>query len=239
MPFRKFLLDLIFPNRCPFCGEIIKYNKLSCDTCLEQIEWAEGKVCEICGSNLCMCGSDMHYDICYVSAVYAGAAKEGVISLKKGYGSNFAEITADKLYPCMMRNGEKFDFIIPAPMEKQKRRRKGFNHAEELSKAFGAKFGKDKIKTGVIIKSGGRKAQHTMNAEERAENIKGIYYQSPKDKTDLNGKNILLCDDVITTGATMNECARILKELGASRVAIAAAAVTLKEKAQGGGDVKV
>lgn len=77
--------------------------------------------------------------------------------------------------------------------------------------------------TSIICKAYSSKFQHSLNKEERAVNAERVFYSSGKR---IDGKTVLLCDDITTTGSTMIKCGKLLKELGASRVDAAAGAVT-------------
>jgi len=225
---KKFLLDLIFPNRCPFCDKVIVYDRLCCGECHSLIEWADGNICGRCGVDGCVCGAELWYDRCYVSAYFRGTVKKGVLNLKRNGGINFALISAERLYSEMKSAGERFDCIVPVPMDRKKRRKNGYNHALEICAALGALFGDAAVTDGVILKSGGAPAQHTLGMKERLENVRGLYYAAPK--ANLTGKRVLLCDDVITTGATVNECARVLCGIGAASVVAAVASAAAVDK---------
>ena len=107
------------------------------------------------------------------------------------------------------------DFIIPIPLHKNKLKKRGFNQAEELAKGI-SKFLEKPIFNDVLLKIKPTFAQMELSKEKRRENIKGAFVcQKP---IVVRGKKILLVDDIFTTGATMEECARVLKEAGAREV---------------------
>ena len=109
---------------------------------------------------------------------------------------------------------EKIDYITSVPLYSSRKRDRGYNQAEILSKSIGKKVNityknllkKDKINL----------QQHMLSYDKREENVKNVY--SAKRKDIINGSKILICDDVITTGSTLKECCRILYENGASKV---------------------
>ena len=108
------------------------------------------------------------------------------------------------------------DFLlVPVPLEKRKIRWRGFNQAEEIGKEL-SNFLKIPLLDDVLIKIKETLSQVELSGKEREENIKGVFVIKNKEK--IEGEKILLVDDVYTTGATMKECARILKEAGAKEI---------------------
>ena len=106
--------------------------------------------------------------------------------------------------------------LIPVPLEKRKLKWRGFNQAEEIGKEL-AKFFKTPLMNGILMKIKTTLPQVELFGEERKENIKGAFLVG-KDENLIKGKKILLVDDVYTTGATMEECARVLKIAGAKEI---------------------
>ena len=219
----KFILDIFFPNRCPFCDCFIKWNKLACDRCIDEISYIDDKVCGHCGKVPCICDIELFYEKCYAACYYEGIVKNGIINLKIKNAINTAEIFADILSVKILSDGIKYDFILPVPMSKKKKSIRGYNQAEEIAKCI---FSRTKIPVSndFLYKNDSEIEQHTLSAEERAKNVKNEF--GIKKNTNLKGKTIILCDDVITTGSTLNECARLVKNLGAKAVILAVGATT-------------
>lgn len=109
----------------------------------------------------------------------------------------------------------KFDLIIPIPLHQLKKAERGYNQAYYIAKGVGKIF-KVKVSDRSVKRIKYTESQTTMNLNEREENISGAF--KVKWNTQVRGKNILLLDDVITTGATISECGKILLESGASKV---------------------
>ena len=107
------------------------------------------------------------------------------------------------------------DIIIPVPISKKRKKERGYNQSLLIARKISSK---EKIKLGdkVISKVKNNNTQSKLNKEERAENVKNVY-KITKDKEIIN-KNILLIDDIYTTGATLNECSRMLKQAGAKKI---------------------
>ena len=108
-----------------------------------------------------------------------------------------------------------YDIIIPVPISKKRKRERGYNQSLLIAREISSK---EKIKLGdkVISKVKNNNTQSKLNKEERAENVKNVY-KITNNKEIIN-KNILLIDDIFTTGATLNECSRMLKQAGAKKI---------------------
>lgn len=214
----KFILDIFFPNRCPFCDGFIKWDELCCAECDGKIE-RSGNICSVCGKPECICDSGIHYDGAVVPFLYEDVSKKGILTLKTGHGMTAAEYfgnaIADRIH------GE-YDMIVPVPMTKKKIFARGYNQAELIAKTVSAKTGIPVVNDALCKKSD-KEEQHNLSREERIKHISGLFGEGKKN---IEGKNILLCDDVITTTATVNECARILKDMGAKTVTVTAVATT-------------
>lgn len=107
------------------------------------------------------------------------------------------------------------DLIIPVPLHKRKLRWRGFNQAELLAQEVAAYYNLPLLNN-VLIKTKRTKPQVELTEEQRKENIKGVFQCSRPEL--IKNKKILLIDDVATTGSTLSECARVLKEAGAKEV---------------------
>ena len=106
----KFILDIFFPNRCPFCDCFIKGDKLACDRCIDEISYIDDKVCGHCGKVPCICDIELFYEKCYAACYYEGIVKNGIINLKIKNAINTAEIFADILSVKILSDGIKYDF---------------------------------------------------------------------------------------------------------------------------------
>lgn len=109
----------------------------------------------------------------------------------------------------------KTDFIIPIPLHKLKKAERGFNQSFYIAKGL-AKNLDINVKTNILKRRLFTATQTKLNAEERKENMKGAF--TIKNAKIVNGKNIILLDDVITTGSTISECARVLKQYGVNDI---------------------
>ncbi len=105
--------------------------------------------------------------------------------------------------------------LIPVPLDIKKLKLRGYNQSEELAKELSS-VSRAPLLTNVLLKTASTKSQMELSKSEREENLRGVFLVKNAEK--ITNKKILLVDDVYTTGSTMNECARILKEAGAKSV---------------------
>lgn len=232
---RAYLADLIFPSRCPFCDDFIPYDRLCCEDCFNETLWADENICPRCGKSImkgCLCtnGEDVvthdcvKYDLCVPAAYYSGGVKDSVYKLKFRSETSaidlYGRIIAKRLE--IMGILPEIDLAVPVPMAKKNLRIRGYNQAELLAKAI-TKGTDIPVNTGLIIRKNVTRSQHDLSAEERHEAVITQYF--PLDTDIAKGKTVLLVDDVLTTGSTLNYCAGLLKEqLGAKKVICAVAA---------------
>ena len=108
-----------------------------------------------------------------------------------------------------------YDIIIPVPISKKRNRERGYNQSLLIAKGM-AQNKNIKLRNNVISKAKNNNTQSKLNKEERAENVKNVYKIA--NNKEIIDKNILLIDDIFTTGATLNECSKMLKQANAKKV---------------------
>lgn len=239
------LLDIIFVSNiyCIGCGAIIdKSRKYSlCNNCMENMAWTSGKVCERCGrtlgesrmEKLCyFCRTANHsYDRGYPCTSYHEREKKIISDLKAGkqayIAEYLAEIIFDKLISCNALNDT--EILMPVPANAKNEKQRGFNQSELIASRV---FGKcaENVKriqyyTDVLHRDKKGMQMKGQSSEERRMNIKGQILLSETKVHLVSGKVVLLIDDVYTTGATADECAKVLKSAGAIKVCFASFAI--------------
>jgi ComF family protein len=110
-----------------------------------------------------------------------------------------------------------YDIIIPVPISKKRLKERGYNQSELIAKQI-AKNVQIKIETKCLYKKKNITAQSSLNKEQREENIKNVYIIKNQDR--IFNKNVLLFDDIYTTGSTANECCKILKEANPNKIGV-------------------
>lgn len=230
--FGRFLLDIFFPNRCPFCGKFIVWNEFICGECEESVPKANGVICRKCGKRGCVCGESQDYDMAFAAFFFKeGPVRDAVYRFKHTGESNIAEYTAKDIAFCMKKeNIPKPDIVIPVPMGRMKQMKRGHNQAEILARCIG-KHLDIPVDSRILFKHDSKGEQHYYGKEIRRQRAEELFYSQ---NADLTGMTVILCDDVMTTGATNRKCARLLKKLGAEKVISAVCAVRELESIEEG-----
>ena len=110
-----------------------------------------------------------------------------------------------------------FNIIVPVPLHSKRKRERVFNQSLLLAKEIGKLYGLE-ISAGNLARNRITLPQTELSRQERIKNVRGIF--SVKDKSKFKGENILLIDDVLTTGSTVNECSGVLLEAGAASISV-------------------
>ncbi len=228
--FRKFIIAFFLGKRCACCGEIIETHKDLCEDCEKKIlENTNG--CEKCGQPeyACICRTQrFEFDRIIAPYFYEGPIKDGIRRMKMNFGGDTAEYYGDVISQRLKTKAlnNKIDLIVCVPLTKEREWEKGYNQSELLAKRISKNLDIPFNKS-AIVKVYPNKEQHYCTAIDRVGNVLGVY----EAKEDIcSGKCILLVDDVTTGGATLNECAKMLKIAGAKRVYSAVVAVTVKNR---------
>lgn len=227
MELLKGLLSLIFPRRCPFCGGVVAPGERACARCAEKIPGVSvlGEICPRCGreTKYCGCkGRNFSFDGCVCPFYYEDLVRRALINFKfrarPSSASAFASFCADAV---RLRYKEKrFDLVTSVPLTARERRKRGFNQSQLFAKALAKKLSLPYRET--LIKPKDVAPQRTLPAARRWENVAGAFVA----KRRLCGERVLLADDIITTGATLDSCAKALKDAGAGEVFCAVIACT-------------
>ena len=226
------LLNFLLPNRCPGCDAILHAGELLCSECEEKILLPHDDYCHVCGKLLCKCQHHPPvYDMAVVCARYTGEpddpAVRAVWALKNSMNTNFAAFTASILAERLRHSLDygQYDCVTAVPMHRTKQRRRGYNQAGLIGRALAEEL-RIPYRNDLLCKTRSNIAQHNLTAAERAKNVSTFGVNDVR----LDGMRILLCDDVLTTGATLNRCAALLHSSGAAFVTVAVAATTSRKQ---------
>ena len=209
------LLDLLYPPRCILCRAFLPDGKESvCDRCAsallrEQPVIRRGK----------------KFDLCVSPFVYAGKLRESLHRYKFGGRKFYAKTYGSWLAACIRRELDgQYDLLTWVPVSRKRLRRRGYDQAKLLCEQTAAYLQTQAVC--CLEKVADNPAQSSLSsAESRENNVKQMYRASEPAR--FAGKRVLLIDDIVTTGATIGECAKVLKAAGAAKVVCAAlAAVT-------------
>ncbi len=211
--FWELLLNFFFPLQCVNCGRLLAADNKDriCGDCLSRIIYLNRPI-----------DIRLSLDRIWSVAVYDGVLKELIHQFKykeKKYLANaLGKLLVDFVEEYLKE--ERFDYIVPIPLEKARQKKRGYNQAELLARILGEAVDKP-ILTNLVERRKKTKPQFGLNREERFENLSGAFEISKSGEQNIStiaGKTILLLDDLATTGATLDECARALKEAGVSEV---------------------
>ncbi len=231
---KDILLELIYPNRCIVCNEVIEFmtDRRLCPECKDKVKPITGRVCDICGvpiisNNICSdCrGAKLYFKKVYPAYEYKDEIRKIVHNIKFHDHPQYIKYFADILCGYAKSRGfENADTVTYVPMHPKKQKIRGYNQGEILAKEI-AKRGMGEFKQ-LLEKVIDTKNQHDISKEERRKNLKGAFKAINTEY--IVGKKILLVDDIYTTGTTVNECAKTLIKAGAESVEIICIAIVNK-----------
>ncbi|MBU5676652.1 ComF family protein [Alkaliphilus sp. MSJ-5] len=225
------LLELIYPSKaiCYMCNNSIeKEAKYSlCLNCYNAIPFIPDHYCIKCGIPLRMiedgpnceeCKGSHHYFHRAISVVkYEEDIKKLIYRFKYSSQTYLARLMGSMMAHKLNQEGTAIDLILPVPLYKGKERERGFNQATLLCKYI-AKETNIPINIDVLIRVKNTKVMHNLSKKERQENVNDAF--KVLDEGVIMNKNILLVDDIFTTGATVNVCSRLLTTHGAKSVTV-------------------
>lgn len=223
------LRHTFFPHHCFLCNEMLYPHQHLCENCREKAPYVLPPVCDHCGrsEDECHCGKRRRAFARCVSPFYhKGVAQTGIYTLKgEGYTVT-VDGFADEMAEVVRREygGIPFDMVTAVPLHKREMLERGFNQAEKLGCALAKRLHLPYVT--VLTKITVTAPQKELKAVERTGNLLGVFDVC----ADISGRTILLVDDVITTGSTLDECAKMMKIFGAEEVyAVTAAAACLSD----------
>lgn len=203
------LIEFIYPNVCGFCNKICKEE--ICSKCRIKIKKHQ--------INIVIKLQNKYFDELISIFKYEGIIREKILQYKfndKAYIKNtFAKIILKNKKVCGLL--KKYDIIIPVPIHKSRKAQRGYNQTQLIASKL-AEYINIELCNNVLVKNKNTIAQSKLNKQKRIENIKGAFDILNLEK--VQGKNVLLFDDIYTTGSTANECSRVLKKAGAKTVGI-------------------
>ena len=232
--FSKTLLNFILPSICHICKLPIKEydNPYICRFCWDKIKLIDGPVCPCCGmpfrSNVTLlkspnflCGSCRekapHFKKAIAVGVYEGTLSEAIHILKYQKKQAMAKHLNAMITDVLFQGFADSDIVIPVPLHKKRLNERGFNQSLLISHHISKRFSIPLCMEG-LQRTRWTRPQIELTRDERLKNVKGAFAAGAGFKPE--GKKIILVDDVYTTGATVNECAKVLKKGGAKEVVV-------------------
>lgn len=198
------ILELIYPTTCGMCEKIC--DSYICNKCKLRL------------NKLLKLNTIKYKDKYFDSHTYLFKYEEGIREKILQYKFNeksylykfFSEIIINN---CNLKNN--YDIILPVPIHKKRKLKRGYNQSELIAKELAKKFNIEYYNN-ILVKEVNNLPQSTLNKTQRIKNVLGIYKITNSQK--IENKSILLIDDIYTTGSTVNECAKILKQCGVQKI---------------------
>lgn len=219
-------LDLLYPRRCPLCGEIRPYGKENvCRVCFEKLKKVETPYCLKCGKTI----EDREMEYCedcrtiaksykrgFPVFFYEGAIKNALYDFKYKNQRDYADFFAACMYGHYKTELSKLqiDGIVPVPVHPHKRKKRGYNQAELLAKELGKRLG-IRVYPNYLERTEDTNPQKELNDKARMKNLKNAFKIG---RNTIKLKKILLVDDIYTSGATVEACTKVLLSSEAEEV---------------------
>ncbi len=231
---RHSIMDFLLPPLCMSCDCPVGEHQTLCADCWKDVHFITTPYCACCGASFdlpveegTLCGGCLDktpaYDLARAAFLYDDTSKGLILRLKH----------ADQLHPVpalakwLVRAGDEFwaetDLIIPVPLHRWRLLKRRYNQAALLARSITKRMDVP-VEYDLLQRIKPTQSQGHKNRKERYENLRGAF--AVKAGADIKGKNILLVDDVLTTGATVETCAKVLKKAGAEKVFVVTLART-------------
>ena len=239
MKFRSTLFQFFLPPQCPCCEKFLEEGQQGvCSNCLSEIRWIVPPFCSICGIPFISkeieghpCGACMthrkYFTMARALGAFEGSLQEAIHRWKYEGKTHLTPFFAEWMAEGLNRywGSDSLDLLIPVPLHTQRLRQRGFNQAillvKELSRRTGIPYHKR-----ILQKKKSTIPQVNLSGVEREKGVRGTFHVIGKEE--LLGKTVLLIDDVYTTGATVNECSKVLLRGGVERVDVLTLAHALR-----------
>ncbi len=225
------VFTIFFPHKCPGCGRA--GSELVCPDCERKIREISEPYCRRCGIPLppginaaADCGwcreQEIYFDAARSALNYQSPVREIVMRFKFHRSYGMGRYLRGRLARRATTGVDIFDifgdvdFIVPVPLHPRRRIWRGFNQSQYLAEEAARIW--DKRIENCLLRIKNTRPQSLLSPKERRKNVSGAFRL--KGRADVKDKTVLLIDDVMTTGATVNECSRVLKEGGAARVVV-------------------
>ena len=232
------ICNVIFPKRCLLCGENLLADALPdlCGDCIKTLHINDSASCRLCGQSIdgslveagiVKCGhcriKEPPLEATVFGLRYESAARELIHKFKFGGRERLATSIAHLLCARLHRSVEMdgIDMVVPVPLHISRLYSRGYNQSYLLAREVASVFSLP-LEAGMIFRLRATPAQWSQTRAERFKNMKNAF--GMRRATAIGGKRLLLIDDIMTTGATMFEAARLLKKSGAAAVVGALAA---------------
>lgn len=235
----RWLSSFLFPNRCYLCGEVICWQDRLCAACVNKVPYILPPVCTDCGKSKkdCTCRNTGHlYEGCVSPLYYTNDHKLSIYNLKNHGYRQTIDALAEEMAEVLRREygGIPFDAIVPVPFFRDVHSTREFNQTELLARELSSYI--DVPVSLSLVKLYPTKPQKDLKYCHRKGNLLGAF--DVTDENFVRDAVLLLVDDVVTSGSTLDECAKMLKLYGAREVYAVTAAVSMLHRSKDEGESK-
>jgi ComF family protein len=223
------VLDFMLPPRCPGCSDIVAEDHRFCANCWSQLEFLTAQGCKHCARPLgtdddLTCASCLaqppEYDAVIAAVAYGDIARRVVLRLKHARRPGLARTIASILADRLPDDG----LLIPVPLHRWRLWRRGFNQSVAIANALRRRQ-RMPVDVASLRRMRATPMLRGLGPDQRKRAVRGAFNVAGR----FDGQHILLVDDVLTTGATANACAKALKKAGAARVTLVCWARVLRD----------
>ena len=216
-------MELLYPKTCCFCGKISVQE--ICDSCKEKVSYIKEPRCKKCGKPIRYeeqeyCHDCQKQSFHYMQGrslwIHKGAVPWSIYQFKYHNRRIYGKFYAKELYRVYGESIEEWgiDLIVPVPLHWRRRRKRGYNQAEIVARYLGELTGIP-VDKHLVIRKKYTEPQKTLNNKERVKNLKHVFDVR---KMTVRAKNILLIDDIYTTGSTIDAISKVLLVKGHYKV---------------------
>jgi len=233
------IADLVYPAHCMACGASLPGTAAMCEACACKVQWIGHDSCRRCGAGVglnrgvvegcpeCAGRPPAYIESSCAVAKYGDPLRAVILGLKFGGGLQaiplLARLLTVRLNVTKLLADQRDWAVVPVPLARADFQNRGFNQAAELSAQLAKTFDL-RLECALLRKSRSTKPQATLGHTERAGNLSGVFTCDTKRAQRYQETGVLLVDDVMTTGATLSECARTLHAAGVKRMRAAVVA---------------
>ena len=211
------VVSVLFPAGCRLCEKLLtRATRVPiCEECLASFATMEGDLCESCGSTRET--RKYAFDRARSYAAYESELVRAIVTLKFERIEPLGAWFAERLAEVVRREPEALaaDIVVPVPLHRQRERERGYNQADLIARPLARRLGLP-YRAVLLMRTRPRPDKQLLSHTERWESVRGAFATRPGSRVDK--LRVLLVDDVMTTGATLDACAKALREAGAKSV---------------------
>ena len=233
-------VDIILPPRCFITGGIVSRQGMVSPEFWQTLQFIHSPYCAQCGlpfefpdmDETALCGNCLQtpqkFDLARSALVYNDGARQMLLRFKYGDKLHAAVTFAQWQYQAAGSILPEYDLIVPVPLRWRRMLQRRYNQSALIAQALSRLCGRPVAH--ALMRKRFSSPQKGLSRRERLKNVRMSFKINPRYQEDITGKNIVLIDDVMTSGATVNECAKVLKQKGAAKILVLTVARVMKDQ---------